>query len=152
MLLPGCAILAGLALSCCSHAPSTSEAEWSFIKERAKTWRPNLASLNASSPRRHPIASGPARVRPISPEPRDIARSALQSRPVSDQQLSVDDTNDSASSFNTDPRYTRELVNGRPKLSTPDRDSPEALQEEARNQAREREIDRMIRFGICRGC
>src|SRR5215207_8265625 len=123
MLLPGYAILAGLALSCCSHAPSTSEAEWSLVKERAKTWRPNLASLHARAPRRFSTESAPARVRPISVQPKDLADTELGAGPILEQQLSVDEGPESASSFKTDPRYTRELINGRPKLYTPDRDS-----------------------------
>jgi hypothetical protein len=148
-LLPGCAILIGFAVSCCSYAPAAPDLDWAIVKERARTWQPvlvrpkNRLRSRSSSESRVPVGPGQPYARP---------NEARRLGSHSTQELFMEKLTDPGSTFTTDPKYERELINGKPRLSTPDRDSPEALEQEARNQAREREIDRMIRFGICRGC
>jgi hypothetical protein len=124
----GATVLMAIVTASCAHH---SNDDWGVIKEHAKTWKPVLTRHAAPGV----FASRtPTRLRAFSNIARMEKQGAEQPTLAEGQQPVAGPDND------------------RPKLLTPDFDSPEARLEEARNQARERAIDRLIKFGICRGC
>ena len=133
LLMALACVLASLLISGCSRTP---DHDWALVQQRAKTWKPVLA--------RKPLASYPmaSRADPFR------ARTTISTFPLTpgfDKRVSVRQKA-------TDGEGRHESGTGEFRLQTPNTDFVEARQEEARNQAREREIDRVIKFGICRGC